>query len=196
MEQDYAVILGAAQGLLVCSLTVICGSIMEWLLQARCRRKAMESREACLGPARARVREYETAFRKPGAELSGPFGPKSPRKAESREKTEKTGKSLCIRRMGRPCWTLRRKLNLLWNTRLEENREAMAVQLNEMAQIMTDTVEHAWDTHSDEETGGASEEKAESHGAVGSCGAGLLRGTPAPGGLSDHEHHEGGDAWR
>ena len=27
----------------------------------------------------------------------------------------------------------------------------MAVQLNEMAQIMTDTVEHAWDTHSDEE---------------------------------------------
>ena len=33
MERDYALILGASQGLLVCSLTVICESIMEWLLR-------------------------------------------------------------------------------------------------------------------------------------------------------------------
>ena len=51
MEQDYAVILGAAQGLLVCSLTVICGSIMEWLL----RPLPAENGEpgSSLGPVRA-----------------------------------------------------------------------------------------------------------------------------------------------
>lgn len=69
MEQDYAVILGAAQGLLVCSLTVICGSIMEWLLR-RCRRENGEPGSS-LGPVRARVREYETAFRSLAQSFSG-----------------------------------------------------------------------------------------------------------------------------
>ena len=31
-DAEYAIALGAAQGLLVCSLTVICSSLMEWLL--------------------------------------------------------------------------------------------------------------------------------------------------------------------
>ena len=43
------------------------------------------------------------------------------------------------------------KMKLLWKNRLEENRAAVAIQLGEMAQIMTDTVEYAWDTRPDEE---------------------------------------------
>lgn len=142
MEQDYAVILGAAQGLLVCSLTVICGSIMEWLL----RPLPAENGEpgSSLGPVRARVREYETAFRSLAQSFSG----------LSAQKAMESGEGIkgeLLSEDGEAVLDAPAKMNLLWNTKLEENREAMAVQLNEMAQIMTDTVEHAWDTHSDEE---------------------------------------------
>lgn len=142
MEQDYAVILGAAQGLLVCSLTVICGSIMEWLL----RPLPAENGEpgSSLGPVRARVREYETAFRSLAQSFSG----------LSTQKAMEGGEGIkgeLLSEDGAAVLDAPAKMNLLWNTKLEENREAMAVQLNEMAQIMTDTVEHAWDTHSDEE---------------------------------------------
>ena len=142
MEQDYAVILGAAQGLLVCSLTVICGSIMEWLL----RPLPAENGEpgSSLGPVRARVREYETAFRSLAQSFSGLSAPKAMEGGEGI-------KGELLSEDGAAVLDAPAKMNLLWNTKLEENREAMAVQLNEMAQIMTDTVEHAWDTHSDEE---------------------------------------------
>ena len=42
MDRDYAILLGAAQGLLVCSLTVICGGILAWIL----RPLPMENEEA------------------------------------------------------------------------------------------------------------------------------------------------------
>lgn len=142
MEQDYAVILGAAQGLLVCSLTVICGSIMEWLL----RPLPAENGEpgSSLGPVRARVREYETAFRSLAQSFSGLSAQKAMEGGEGI-------KGELLSEDGEAVLDAPAKMKLLWNTKLEENREAMAVQLNEMAQIMTDTVEHAWDTHSDEE---------------------------------------------
>ena len=144
MEQDYAVILGAAQGLLVCSLTVICGSIMEWLL------KPLPARDqepaSVLGPARARLREYETAFRNLAQSFSGLSAKKAAESGNGDQGEEHVRPENGAAVLDAPA-----KLNLLWNTKLEENREAMAVQLNEMAQIMTDTVEHAWDTHSDEE---------------------------------------------
>ncbi len=148
MEQDYAVILGAAQGLLVCSLTVICGSIMEWLLKPL----PAESQEpaSVLGPARARLQEYETAFRNLAQSFSGLSAKKSAESGGQGENRE-NGEEHVYPEDGAAVLDAPAKLNLLWNTRLEENREAMAVQLNEMAQIMTDTVEHAWDTHSDEE---------------------------------------------
>lgn len=132
LERDYAVMLGGAQGLLVCSLTVICGSIMEWLL----RPLPFPEQEpgSALGPVRARVKEYEAAFRNLAQSFCGISSPDA-------EKEEGGAAAL----------TASAKTELLWNTRLEENREAMAVQLTEMAQIMTDTVEHAWDTKSDEE---------------------------------------------
>lgn len=140
MEQDYAVILGAAQGLLVCSLTVICGSIMEWLL----RPLPLPEGEPAWGPARARLQEYETAFRN----LAQSFSGLSARKAGKNERG--AGRGIPPENEG-TVLDAPSKMNLLWNTKLEENREAMAVQLTEMAQIMTDTVEHAWDTRSDEE---------------------------------------------
>ena len=125
MERDYALILGASQGLLVCSLTVICGSIMESLPQPE------GELGSALGPVRARVHEYEAAFRSLAQSFSGLSGTDGAPGPD--------GSSAAA------------KADLLWNTRLCENREAMAVQLTEMAQIMTDTVEHAWDTKSDEE---------------------------------------------
>ncbi|MGI5999649.1 MAG: SpoIIE family protein phosphatase [Candidatus Merdisoma sp.] len=140
MEQDYAVILGAAQGLLVCSLTVICGSIMEWLL----RPLPVQEGElgGHLGPARARVREYEEAFRSLAQSFTGLSAKRAPESEREAELHPEDGAAV----LDAPA-----KMKLLWNTRLEENREAMAAQLNEMAQIMTDTVEHAWDTKSDED---------------------------------------------
>ncbi|HIT66942.1 MAG TPA: SpoIIE family protein phosphatase [Candidatus Merdisoma merdipullorum] len=140
MERDYALILGLAQGLLVCSLTVICGSIMEWLL----RPLPLAAEEEGLSPVRARVREYETAFRSLAQSFSG-LSAKKMMKGEGKRGADVKPED------GAAVLDGTAKMSLLWNTRLEENREAMAVQLTEMAQIMTDTVEHAWDTRNDED---------------------------------------------
>ena len=59
VEGEFAIIMGAAQGLLVCSLTVICGSMMEWLLTPL----PIEDEDKPLHPGRERIREYGTAFR-------------------------------------------------------------------------------------------------------------------------------------
>ena len=133
MERDYAVFLGAAQGLLVCSLTIICGSIMEWLLSPL---PAEEDEERPVHPARLRMQEYEEAFRSLAYSFSG-F-------SAAEEETEEEGTEDAV-------LDTAEKMERLWNTRLMENRAAVAVQLNEMAQIMTDTVEHVWDTRTDEE---------------------------------------------
>lgn len=131
VEGEFAVMMGAAQGLLVCSLTVICGSMMEWLLAPL----PAEEEDGPVHPARARVREYETAFRSLADSFSGGAA----------------SKEMAMENMGGAAvLDMPSKTDLLWNTRLEENRAAVAVQLNEMAQIMTDTVEHAWDTRTDE----------------------------------------------
>ena len=140
MERDYALILGLAQGLLVCSLTVICGSIMEWLL----RPLPLAAEEEGLSPVRARVREYETAFRSLAQSFSG-LSAKKMMEGEGKRSADVKPED------GAAVLDGTAKMSLLWNTRLEENREAMAVQLTEMAQIMTDTVEHAWDTRNDED---------------------------------------------
>lgn len=68
VEGEFAVMLGAAQGILVCSLTVICGSIMEWLFMPL----PQEYEDRPVHPARERVREYETAFRSLADSFSGP----------------------------------------------------------------------------------------------------------------------------
>ena len=67
VEGEFAIMLGAAQGLLVCSLTVICGSMMEWLLTPL----PMEEEDGPLHPARVRVREYESAFHSLADSFSG-----------------------------------------------------------------------------------------------------------------------------
>ncbi len=113
---------------MVGSLTVICGSIMEWLLTPL----PEEEEDKPLHPARERVREYETAFRSLADSFSGPAS-----------QAGMTAEGVAVLDMPS-------KMDLLWNTRLKENRAAVAVQLNEMAQIMTDTVEHVWDTQTDE----------------------------------------------
>ncbi len=128
VEGEFTIMLGAAQGLLVCSLTVICGSIMEWLLTPL----PMEEEDKPIHPARERVREYEMAFKSLADSFSGTSVPGGI-----------TAEVAAVLDMPS-------KLDLLWNTRLKENRAAVAVQLNEMAQIMTDTVEHVWDTRTDE----------------------------------------------
>ena len=128
VEGEFTIMLGAAQGLLVCSLTVICGSIMEWLLTPL----PMEEEDKPIHPARERVREYEMAFKSLADSFSGTSVPGG------------------ITAEGAAVLDMPSKLDLLWNTRLKENRAAVAVQLNEMAQIMTDTVEHVWDTRTDE----------------------------------------------
>lgn len=130
VEGEFAIIMGVTQGILVCSLTVICGGIMEWLLTPL----PIEEEDKPLHPARERVREYETAFRSLADSFSGSL----------------TSDSLDIS-AGAAVMDMPTKMDLLWNTRLKENRAAVAVQLCEMAQIMTDTVEHVWDTRTDEE---------------------------------------------
>ncbi len=130
VEGEFAIIMGAAQGLLVCSLTVICGSMMEWLLTPL----PIEDEDKPLHPGRERIREYGTAFRS----LADSF--LSPSALEINPTEE-----------GAAVLDMPSKMDLLWNTRLNENRAAVAVQLNEMAQIMTDTVEYAWDTRTDED---------------------------------------------
>ncbi|MBC5658646.1 SpoIIE family protein phosphatase [Anaerosacchariphilus sp. NSJ-68] len=125
MERDYAVLLGAAQGILVCSLTVICGGILAWLL----RPLPQEEQDRPPFPAMNRVQEYRSAFRNLARSFSGG--------EVGQEQTEELDGAA--------------RMNLLWNTRLQENRAAVALQLNEMADIMTDTVEHAWETQTDGE---------------------------------------------
>lgn len=132
VEGEFAVIMGATQGLLVCSLTVICGSMMEWLLTPL----PVEEEDAPIHPVRERVREYETAFRSLADSFSGTSFTKD--------------MSLEGASGGAAVLDMPSKMELLWNTRLEENRAAVAIQLNEMAQIMTDTIEHLWDIHIDE----------------------------------------------
>ena len=131
VEGEFAIMLGAAQGLLVCSLTVICGSMMEWLLTPL----PMEEEDGPLHPARVRVREYESAFHSLADSFSG--------RSLSKEMMVEGADGAAVLDMPS-------KMNLLFHTKLEENRAAVAVQLNEMAQIMTDTIEYAWDTQTDE----------------------------------------------
>lgn len=134
MEREYAVLLGAAQGLLVCSLTIICGSIMEWLLAPL--PEGEEEEERPVHPARSRVRAYEEAFRCLARSFSGlPVMRELAETGAWEEQSMDTSE----------------KRELLWNTRLMENRSAVAVQLNEMAEIMADTVEHVWDTKTNED---------------------------------------------
>lgn len=128
MDRDYAILLGAAQGLLVCSLTVICGGILVWILKP-----LPTEREEQSHPVQQRLTEYREAFHNLAVSFAGAPG----RMAEAVPEEERLDKT--------------EKMKLLWNTRLEENRAAVAVQLNEMARIMTDTVEYAWDTQPDED---------------------------------------------
>lgn len=127
MDRDYAILLGAAQGLLVCSLTVICGGILAWIL----RPLPMENEEAP-NPVQQRLRDYREAFGNLAVSFAG-----EGQKAEAVPENEQLDKT--------------EKMKLLWKNRLEENRAAVAIQLGEMAQIMRDTVEYAWDTRPDEE---------------------------------------------
>lgn len=129
-DTEFAVILGASQGLLVCSLTVICSSLMEWLLTP----VYEEEEDVPLHPGRSRVQEYEAAFRNLAQSFSG-------------IEEEEGGAGI---EGGEAVLDMPARMNRIWNTRLMENRAAVAVQLNEMAQIMTDTVEHVWDTRTDE----------------------------------------------
>jgi len=69
MEREQAVLLGMAQGLLVCSLTIICGSMMEWLLAPVSTEEQEEDRP--LHPARLRVQEYTAAFRRLARSFAG-----------------------------------------------------------------------------------------------------------------------------
>lgn len=99
MERDYAVLLGAAQGILVCSLTVICGGILAWLL----RPLPQEEQD------RAALSGHESGTGVPvGLSESGPEFFRRGKPGRSRRRN----------------WTGRHGLNLLWNTRLQENRAA------------------------------------------------------------------------
>lgn len=113
MDRDYAILLGAAQGLLVCSLTVICGGILAWIL----RPLPMENEEAP-NPVQQRLRDYREAFGNLAVSFAG-----EGQKAEAVPENEQLDKT--------------EKMKLLWKNRLEENRAAVAIQLGEMAQIMT-----------------------------------------------------------
>lgn len=130
--QEFVVMMGVAQGALVCSLTILCGGILEWLLTPL-PAEVEEDEHLILHPARERIRDYELAFQT----LAGSFSP--PVKAESASIRQQTALDTAD------------KIELLWNTRLEENREAVSQQLLEMAHIMGDTAEHVWDLHTDEE---------------------------------------------
>lgn len=121
MERNAALILGGSQGILICTLTIICGSLMEWLLTPTPLADEEQEEERPQHPARSRVQEYTMAFKNLAAALG----------------TEEAVLEMPT------------KMERIWNTRLMENRAAVAVQLNEMAQIMTDAVEHVWDTRAD-----------------------------------------------
>lgn len=134
-DAEFAVILGAAQGLLVCSLTGICSNLIEWLLTPAYE----EEEDPPMHPAKTRVYEYETAFRN----LAQSFSGLSVNEDEPLEPQ-------AVLEGGEAVLDMPARMNRIWNNQLTENRAAVAVQLNEMAQIMTDTVEHVWDTRTDE----------------------------------------------
>jgi len=119
MGRKQALLLGGSQGILVCTLTIICGQLMEWLL----RPLPVEEEEVdeIKHPARLRVSDTTAAFKNLAATMG----------TEVLFHEEPS------------------KLERIWKTRLMENCAAVAVQLNEMAQIMEDTVEHVWDTRTD-----------------------------------------------
>ena len=75
VENEFAVFLGAAQGLLVCSLTVICGTLMEWLLEPI---PSEEDEDVLIHPVRSKVHEYEEAFRSLARSFSIPSNKKEP----------------------------------------------------------------------------------------------------------------------
>lgn len=136
-DYEFAVLLGAAQGLLVCSLTIICGGIMEWLLTPL--KMEEDTEEELIHPARLRVREYGTAFESLAHTLGG-----------TREEPEEEAEPEVEVQAGGAVLARTDKLDRIWSMRLMENRAAMAVQLGEMAQILNDTADHVWDTRTDE----------------------------------------------
>ena len=124
------VLMGLAQGALVCSLTILCGGMLEWLF-APPRQEDEEEGGSILHPARERIREYELAFQTLAGSFSLPKGG-SIRQQAAVDPAD--------------------RIELLWNTRMEENREAVSQQLLEMAHIMGDTAEHVWELRTDERT--------------------------------------------
>ncbi len=140
MEARQALWLGGSQGLLVCALTIICGSMMEWLLKPVPVEELEE--EEMMHPARGRIQEYQEAFRNLARSFaSAPVGGQN----------EDAGLEVTGLEFAADVAALEpsAKADRIWSRRLMENRSAVAVQLNEMAQIMADTVEHVWDTQKD-----------------------------------------------
>lgn len=132
VNQKFVIAMGLAQGSLVGSLTILCGSILECLLTPLPRET--EEEVPILHPVRERIREYELAFQT----LAGSFSP--PGKAGGAGIRAQTALDTAD------------KMDLLWNTRMEENREAVSQQLLEMAHIMGDAAEHVWELRTDEKT--------------------------------------------
>lgn len=128
MNQKFVVAMGIAQGSLVGALTVLCGAMLEWVLIPLPREEEEEEEMPIVHPAKERIRDYELAFQT----LAGSFSASGLRQQSASSATD--------------------KMELLWNSRLEENREAVSQQLLEMAHIMGDTAEHVWDLHTDEKT--------------------------------------------
>ncbi len=122
-NQRFVILMGSMQGILIFTLTFICGRIFEWLFEPI---QEEEEEEDILHPTRIKVREYETAFHN----LAESFLELSPLSQDT---------------------NISSRMNLLWDNQLEENRAAVALQLNEMAHIMVDTVETVFDTKTDEE---------------------------------------------
>ena len=125
----------------------LCGSMMEWLLTPVPISEEEEAQEERpVHPARSRVREYEMAFRN----LALSFSEGNPERGILwKRAVPASAENAVPGGTDAAALDASAKMDLLWNTRLEENRAAVAVQLNEMAQIMADTVEHAWDTKTD-----------------------------------------------
>lgn len=132
-NQKFVITMGLAQGCLLCSLTILCGSMLEWLFSPL-PAEPEEDEPAILHPARERIREYELAFQT----LAGSFS--APVKVGTKAAMQQAALDSADR------------MELLFSTRMEENREAVSLQLLEMAHIMGDTAEHVWDLHTDEKT--------------------------------------------
>ena len=128
VQGQFVILMGLAQGTLVCSLTILCGGMLEWLF-APLRAADEEEGDLILHPARERIREYELAFQTLAGSFSIPKGGMVRQQA---------------------ALDMGDKIELLWNTRMEENREAVSQQLLEMAHIMGDTAEHVWELRTDE----------------------------------------------